>query len=104
MIDIQFIPDDWERIDTWIGVFYHEKDIIRVGCSDYEGWDQLIKEGYLIKALKEYRSGDELILGTVEETITHETIHIILKRWFGLGVSDALDRVDKGGEISNNRL
>ncbi len=104
MIDIQFIPDDWERVDTWIGVFHDEEDIIRIGCSAWGIWDYFVREGYVIDQFKQYRNAHELILGTVEEAITHETMHIILKRWFGVDVSVMLDNVDTGGGISNNRL
>ena len=103
MIDIQLIPEGWERIDAWIGVF-NDEELIRVGCSDYKGWDHLIREGYAIKELRKYRDAYELILGTAVEAITHETLHIILKRWFGLGASGALDNVDKGGKISRLRF
>ena len=100
MIDIKLIPEDWERIDTWIGVFLDE-EFIRVGCSDYEGWDLLIRMGYAIDAFKQYRNALDLVLGTAVHAITHETIHIILKRWFNVKISNAFDDVDRGGVISN---
>jgi len=103
MIDIQFIPDDWERIDTCFGVF-EEESLIRIGCSDLEYMRTLHDEGYALEAYKKYHNVHDLIIGTVEEAITHETIHIVLKRGFGIDVSYAFDNVDQQGEISDNRL
>lgn len=103
MIDIRFIPDEWERIDTFFGAFY-TGETIAIGCSDIEYCELLIKDGYLIEPFRHYENVSDLILGTVEQSLTHETIHIIINRWFGVGVSHMLDNIDERGEISDNCL
>lgn len=105
MIDIQFIPEGWRRIDAWMGVgrlgTMLAHDEINIGCTDFDYLDQLIMEGFLAKEYQKYKDAPALIIGTIEEGITHETIHIILIRWGYLLASLALDIVDKGGVISN---
>ena len=103
MIDIQFIPDDWERIDTCFGAFYAGETIV-IGCSDLDYCERRIKNGELIGPFEKYSNMTELILGIVEEAITHETIHIIINRWFGVGASLTWDNMDYGGLISNNGI
>ena len=108
MIDIQFIPDDWERIDTWAGLFIAElqegKQIIRIGCSDVETMENDMKKGFFLKPYRQYKTFEGLVLGTVEGVIAHETIHLIIYRWWGLQASATFDYIDEYGEISNNRL
>lgn len=105
MIEIRFIPDDWERIDTWAGLFITElwegKTIIRIGCSNIDGFDNDIKKGYLRAPYRKHQSFNELVEGTTEETITHETIHLIIYAWEGLEVCGLFDSIDRLGEISN---
>lgn len=105
MIDIQFIPEGWKRIDAWMGVgrlgTMLSHDEITIGCTDFDYLNQLIEEGFLAKEYRGYTDATSLVVGTIEEGITHETIHIILVRWGYLLASLALDIVDKGGAISS---
>ena len=80
---------------------FYDEEIIRIGCSAYAWWNQLIEAGCAIKALREYHNADSLILGTVEHALIHETIHIVLNRWFGVSVSCTFDCVDQDGEVSD---
>jgi len=104
MIDIQFIPDDWERIVTCFGVFHDEEDIIRVGCSDLDFLNQCIVEGNLREVYRKYLTAEALIIGEAENAIAHEVIHIILNQWFGVGLNALWDNIDTGGGISNSSI
>ena len=98
------LRDDDSYVDSLFEARAWE-NLIVVG-SDMERLERLVfvehKDTMLDKFLN-YTNLTDFVTDNVENSLTHETIHIILDRESGAKASTALDKIDKNYEISGVR-